>query len=335
MAAEVRTPRQANRGGSRKAGKDMVGAALQFGATLGLGIEETAAEARLLEELGYVSVGAGEHFMRGNPPGPSSAALPVLSVAAGATNKIRLLSSVVLVPFYHPTVLAKLTSVLDIASGGRLTLGVGVGGEFPVEFEAAGISVRQRGGRTDECLEALKQLWTQEHVNYQGRYYKLTDVTITPPPTQTPHPPVWVAGRREAAMRRAVRYGDGWLPYLYSPERYRDSVEKITALAQQEGRDLSGFQWANFQYMAIYDTERQAAEVAARSLGMQYSYSGDFMKIVGSYCVLGPVEECKRRLEEYAEAGARDFLLAWACPQEDRARHIETVAEKIIPYFTR
>ena len=289
----------------------------------------------MLEELGYEYVASGEHFMRGNPPGPSSAALPVLAVAAGATTRIRLLSSVVLIPFYHPTILAKLTSILDIASGGRLTLGVGVGGEFPVEFEAAGISVKQRGGRADECLEALRRLWTQERVSYQGRYYRLADVTIVPPPTQTPHPPVWVAGRREAAMRRAVRYGDGWLPYLYSPERYRDSVDKITDLAQREGRDLSGFQWANFQYIAIYDSKRRAAQVAARSLGMQYSYSGDFMKMVGSYCVLGPVEECIRRLEEYAVAGTRHFLLSWACPPEDRARHIETVAEKIIPYFAR
>ena len=167
----------------------MAGTDLHFGATLGLGLEETAVEARLLEELGYEYVASGEHFMRGNPPGPSSAALPVLSVAAGATTRIRLLSSVVLIPFYHPTILAKLTSTLDIASGGRLTLGVGLGGEFPVEFEAAGISVKQRGGRADECLEALRQLWTQEHVSYQGRYYRLTDVTIVPSPTQTPHPP--------------------------------------------------------------------------------------------------------------------------------------------------
>ena len=306
---------------------------LHFGAVLGLGVEETAAEARWLEDLGYEYVGSGEHFMRGNPPGPSSAALPVLAVAAGATSKIRLLSSVVLIPFYHPTILAKLISTLDIASGGRLMLGIGVGGEYPVEFQAAGISVKQRGGRADECLEALKRLWTQERVDYQGRYYRLDDVTIVPPPAQQPHPPIWVAGRRDAAMRRAVRYGDGWFPYLYSPERYRDSVEKISAFAAEEGRNLSDFQWANFQFMSIYDTREEAAQVAAHSLGMQYQYSGDFMDIVGRYCVLGPVEECVRRLEEYAEAGARHFLFSWACPPEDRARHIQTVANEIIPHL--
>ena len=306
---------------------------LHFGAVLGLGVEETAAEARWLEDLGYESLASGEHFMRGNPPGPSSAALPVLSVAAGATSTIRLLSSVILIPFYHPTILAKLTSTLDIASGGRLTLGVGVGGEFPAEFQAAGISVRQRGGRADECLESLTHLWTRDHVDFQGRYYQLNDVTIVPPPIQEPHPPIWIAGRREAAMRRAARYGNGWLPYFYSQERYRDSVEKINAFASEESRDLSGFQWANFQFISIYDTVEEAARVAATSLGRQYLYSSNFIDIVGSSCVLGPVKECIRRIEEYVDAGARHFIFSWACPPEERPRHMETVANEIIPYF--
>ncbi len=309
----------------------MANTELHFGAVLGLDVEETAAEARWLEDLGYEYLGCGEHFMRGNPPGPSSAALPVLAVAAGATTTIRLVSSVILLPFYHPTILSKLTSTLDIASGGRLTLGVGVGGEFPVEFQAAGISATQRGRRTDECLEALKRLWTQENVSYNGRHYKLDDVTIAPSPTQHPHPPIWVAGRRDAAMARAVRYGEGWLPYLYSPEKYQGSVEKISSLASENGRDLSEFQWANFQFISIYDTREEAAQVAAQSLGMQYRYSGDFMDIVGAYCVLGTVEECIKRLQEYVEAGARQFLFSWACPPEDRPRHIETVAQEIIP----
>ena len=168
--------------------------------------------------------------MRGNPPGPTHTALPLLAVAAGATERIRVASTIVLAPFYHPTVLAKLATTLDIASGGRLTLGIGVGGEYPVEFEAAGLNVRQRGRRTNECLEALRRLWTEENVSYQGRNFRLDDVTLLPRPTQQPHPPVWVSGRRDAAMSRAARYGDGWMPYFYDPARYRDSVEKIRGI---------------------------------------------------------------------------------------------------------
>ena len=306
---------------------------LHFGAALGLGTENTVAEASLLEDLGFEYAAVGEHLMRGNPPGPSSACLPVLAVAAGATTKIRLLSSILLLPFYHPTFLAKLTASLDIASQGRLTLGVGIGGEFPEEFEAADIPVRQRGNRASESLELLKRLWTEENVSYQSRYYNLNDVTLVPPPTQRPHPPIWVGGRREAAMRRAVSYGDGWLPYLYSPQRYRDSVEKITQYSIDIGHDLSLFTWALFPYVAIYDTKEEAARVAAQDLASQYVYSGDFINIVGSYCILGPVKECIKRIEEYVEAGARHFIFSWRCPVEDRPRHIETVAKEIIPYF--
>ena len=128
----------------------MADSKLHFGAGMALGAAETAREARWMEELGFEYLAAGEHYMRGNPPGPTHASLPLLGVAAGATDNIRVLSSILLTPFYHPTVLAKLTNTLDIASGGRLTLGVGVGGEFPVEFEAAGLNVKQRGRITNE-----------------------------------------------------------------------------------------------------------------------------------------------------------------------------------------
>ena len=306
---------------------------LHFGAGMALGAAETARQARWMEELGYEYISAGEHYMRGDPPGPTHAALPLLGVAAGATEKIRVLSSILLTPFYHPTVLAKLTTTLDIASGGRLTLGVGVGGEFPVEFEAAGLKVNQRGRRTDECLEVLRRLWTEEKVCYQGRHFQLENVTITPPPAQRPHPPIWVSGRRDAAMRRAAKYGDGWMPYFYDPERYRDSVAKITGFAAEAGRDVSDFQWAYFPYISIYPTVEEAAEVAAEALGGRYLHGGGFRDIVHRYCLLGPVESCIARLNEYIEAGARHIVFSISCPREDRERHLETIAKEIIPHF--
>lgn len=306
---------------------------LHFGASAVLGAAEIAAEARWLEELELEYISVGEHFMRGNPPGPTQASLPLLGVAAGATERIRLLSSILLVPFYHPLVLARMTASLDIGSAGRLTLGVGVGGEFPVEFEAAGLDVRQRGRRTNECLEVLRLLWTESEVEFHGRHFEFENVSINPLPAQQPHPPIWVAGRRDAAMRRAVRYGDGWFPYFYSPERYRDSVEKISQLAEEEARDLAGFQWAYFPYISIYATEQEAAEAAAEALGGRYLYGGDFLNIVRSYCLLGTPEMCVERLQEYIDAGARHIIFSVACPREDRVRHIEAIASEIIPRF--
>ena len=297
------------------------------------GEAETVTSARRIEALGYDYFSVGEHYMQGNPPRPTSAALPLLGVAAGATERIRLLSSVVLVPFYHPTVLAKLATTLDNASRGRLTLGVGIGGEFPMEFAAAGLNVRQRGSRTDESLDVLRRLWTGKPVTHAGRHFSMKDVTLSPQPTQKPHPPIWVAGRRDAAMRRAARYGDGWYPYFYSPERYLDSAEKITRFAAESGRELSGFQWAVMPYISIYPTVEEAARVAVQTASGQYL--GDFERVVRDYWVLGPVESCIDRLMEYVEAGARHILFGISCPGDDYQRHLETISKEIIPEVRR
>ena len=306
---------------------------LHFGAGLALGVGETVRQARWMEDLGYEYFSAGEHFMRGDPPGPTHAALPVLAVAAGATDQMRVLSSIILTPFYHPLFLARTAATLDAASGGRLTLGVGVGGEFPVEFEAAGLRVNQRGRRTDECLEVMRKLWTGEKVTFSGRHFQLTDAMINPSPVQKPNPPVWVSGRRDAAMARAAKFGDGWMPYFYDAPRYRDSVGKIKGFAAEAGRDISGFQWAHFPYIAIYPTEQQAAEVAAEQLGGRYLYGGEFLDIVRKYCLLGTVENCIDQLQEYIAAGARHIIFSISCPREDRERHLETIAKELIPHF--
>ncbi len=307
--------------------------ALHFGASMALPASRTAEQARLMEDLGFEYMGAGEHFMRGRPPGPTHAALPLLAVAAGATQRMRVVTSVTLAPFYHPLMLARMTATLDIASGGRLTLGVGVGGEFPMEYENAGLDIRRRGRRTDECLDALRRLWTEDSVTFPGRHYTLDEAAINPKPEQQPHPPIWVAGRRDAAMRRAVRYGDGWLPYFYSPERYRDSVAKIAAFAQKENRDIANFQWAFFPYITLAPTEEQAARTAAQALGNQYLYGGEFINIVRRYCLLGTPRMCIERLEEYIDAGARYIIFSIAAPREDRRRHLEVIAKDIIPHF--
>jgi probable F420-dependent oxidoreductase len=309
---------------------------LHFGANIALGVADVAKQARWMEELGgYEYIAAGEHFMRGSPPQPTHASLPVMAVAAGATETLRVLSAVILVPFYHPTVLARVTASLDMASGGRLTLGVGVGGEYPVEFAAAGLNAKQRGRRTNECLEVLRRLWKGEQVTFEGRHFNLKDVAINPPPVQKPHPPVWVSGRRDVAMLRAVRHGDGWFPYFYSPERYRDSVAKITEYARQEGKDLSNFQWAGYLHTTIYPTQEEAFDVAAEELGGRYQHGRDFAEIVRDYCVAGTVAQCIDRIQEYIDAGARYIMFSISCRREDRARHVETIAKEIIPHFQK
>ncbi|HJO81287.1 MAG TPA: LLM class flavin-dependent oxidoreductase [SAR202 cluster bacterium] len=302
---------------------------LSFGAGMHYGEAETVNSARRMEALGFDYFSVGEHYMQGRPPLPTSASIPLLGVAAGATERIRLLSSVVLVPFMHPVVLAKLATTLDNASRGRFTLGIGIGGEFPMEFEAAGLNVRRRGSMTNESLEVIRRLWTGESVTHEGRYYSMKDVTLAPQPTQKPNPPIWVAGRRDAAMMRAAKYGDGWYPYFYSPERYKDSYEKINRFAAEIGRDLTNFEWAVMPYISIYPTVEEATQVGVRAASGQYE--GDFARVVRQYWALGPVDNCVNRLMEYVDAGAQHILFAISCPDEDYARHLEAISKEVIP----
>lgn len=304
---------------------------LHFGGSLPRELSATATWARTLEDAGLEYAATGEHFMRGNPPLPTGLALPVLGVAAGATSHIRLLSSIVLTPLYHPVMLAKLAATIDGASGGRLTLGIGIGGEFPVEFQALSVPVKERGPRTNESLPLIKRLWTEEHVTHNGRFYQLDDVTLRPQPTQRPHPPIWVSGRREGAMRRAARFGEGWFPYFYSPAQYRDSVTRIRAFAAEAGRDLTGFHWAHFASISIADTVEDAARIAAERLGSRYSSRAEMISVVGATSILGPVDACIERIAEYIEAGARHIIFSWQCKPEDTAHQIALLTREIIP----
>src|SRR5579885_745730 len=143
---------------------------VDFGAALA-SMKDIPKAAKMAESLGYDYLCSGEHMMfHGAVPN----SLITLAVAAGATSKIKLMSTVVLLPLYTPMVLAKMTAVLDVASDGRYHMGIGVGGEFPKEFEACGVPVKQRGSRSNEALEVITKLWTGKNVAFDGRYTKFS-----------------------------------------------------------------------------------------------------------------------------------------------------------------
>jgi probable F420-dependent oxidoreductase len=300
---------------------------IELGTTLpsSKGIAEFA---RRAEALGYDYLGCGEHMMFHGPIGNS---LIGLSVAAGVTTRIKLMSSVVLLPLYNPVVLAKLTSVLDVASGGRFHMGIGVGGEFPKEFEACGIPVKQRGSRANEALEVITRLWTEQNVTFEGTYSRFTGVTLSPPPVQEPHPPIWVAGRKDPAMRRAARYGDGWFPYMYTPEMLHESVGKIRRFRKDVGRDASDVRTGLFIFASISANREEAVRQAAELLGRNYAQ--DFSRIVGKYTLSGTPQDCRKRLREYVDAGARTVMITWACKPEDVPQNLRLFAEEVAPDF--
>lgn len=285
--------------------------------------------ARRAEAMGFEYLTCGEHLMFHGPIGNS---LIALAAAAAVTQKIRLMSTIVLVPLYgSAAMLAKMTAVLDVVSGGRYHFGIGVGGELPREFEAAGVPVNQRGSRTNEALEVITRLWTEKQVTFSGRFNNFREVTIDPPPVQKPHPPIWVAGRQEPAMRRAARYAQGWLPYMYTPEQLAASIEKINQFGREHGRDLSSFRHGLFIFTSVYKDRERAREVAARQVGRNYAQ--DFTQKAGRYLLFGTPDDCVKRLNQYVDAGARTVVIANACPREDLDSNLKLIAEEILPAF--
>src|SRR5215831_6137426 len=137
--------------------------------------------------------------------------LATLAFLAGCTSRLRLLTSVMVVPHRQPIATAKMLATIDVLSGGRLILGVGAGW-MREEFALLGAPFAERGAVTDEYLEAFKALWTQARPAYAGKHVKFADLIFEPKPMQKPHPPIWVGGESLAALRRTVRLGDAWYP---------------------------------------------------------------------------------------------------------------------------
>jgi alkanesulfonate monooxygenase SsuD/methylene tetrahydromethanopterin reductase-like flavin-dependent oxidoreductase (luciferase family) len=226
-------------------------------------------------------------------------------------------------------VVAKAVSTLDVVSNGRFIFGVGVGGEFPKEFEACGVPHHERGRRANEAIEICRKLWTEDHVTYQGQIFQLHDVTMLPKPVQPGGPPIIVSGRSEAALRRAARLGDGYMPYLFTPERYAESLKTIYALASERKRDMSRFTPYHFVFIAVGDTHEEAHRVAVEKLSSRYHQP--FETLVERYCAVGTPKECVERLQRFVEAGARHFILSPLCDNDVLGLHLDIYAREILP----
>lgn len=290
-----------------------------------------AEQARRAEALGYDIVGCGEHV---SFHGPVMNGFTSLACAAGVTERIRLMSTITLLPLYPATLAAKLGASLDVLSGGRFVCGVGVGGEMPREFEACGVPLAERGARTDEALELLRRLWSGDPVTFEGRFNTLHDVDIVPPPAQRPRPPIWVAGRKDVAIRRAARYGDGWLPYMYTPEQLSESIAKVRAAAETSDRDPDSIEAGIFIWSVVDDDGDRARTAANRFLSV--TYAQDFTSLVPRYALAGDPDDCAARLREFVDAGASLAILAPASSDRSATSVIvERLARDVLPLVRR
>lgn len=295
---------------------------------IGLGInrvDDVVGAARNGEALGFDFVHAGEHVFF---HGPTPNGFVALSAAAAATREIKLLSAVTLLPLYPAAIVAKMASVLDVISGGRFYLGIGVGGEFPREFAATGVGVSERGARTTEGLEILTELLAGRTVTYEGRWATLDRLRLDPPPVQAAGPPIWLAGRGEPGMRRAGRFADVWMPYMVTPEQLEAGLTRVRAAATEAGRDSSRVAGALYGFVSV-DADGERARGWARDFVGQV-YKQDFSKLE-RYLVAGTPEQCIARLREFESAGADSMQINLACPPDATARAVRLFAEEVLP----
>lgn len=284
-----------------------------------------------VEALPVESVWQGGHVL---PRTGTGEAITRLALMTAWTERVRVGTAVLVLPLYHPVLVAKQLADLDARSGGRLTVGVGVGGEFPVEFDALGVPVSERGARTDEAMAILRALWRGGPVTHHGRHFELDDVTLVPvtPPggvaTRAGGPPLVVSGRTPPAMRRAARLGDGWMPYLVSPGAYERSVRAVTDDARETGRDLDGFEWMLYAYCSVRaDGDRARADVT-RFLGGAYGELPP--EKLDRIAPAGTPEEVAARLQEYVDAGARHLIISPAAV-EDTLEVVTLAAREVLP----
>jgi probable F420-dependent oxidoreductase len=170
--------------------------------------------------------------------------LTAMAYVAAVTSKIRLLTSVMVVPHRNPVHTARILETIDTLSNGRLTVGCGVGW-LEEEFDAIGTPpFKERGKVTDEYLQVFKELWTKDKPEFSGDYATFSDISFLPKPVQKPHPPLWIGGESGPALRRTARYGDAWYPIGANPQhplntigRFQAGVEKLEAECEKIGRD--------------------------------------------------------------------------------------------------
>ena len=278
------------------------------------------------EATGFESAWAMEQVI-----GPSSMLSPIetMTYAAACVDRMRLGCAVFVTPLHNPVHLAKSLGSLDQLSGGRLEVGIGTGGRSRM-FAAFGVDP-DAGlvARFTEGLQLMKALWTEPKVTFDGRFWQLTDAAVYPKPVQKPHPPVWFGGRVPAALRRAVRHGDGFFGAgSTTTVDFADQVGVVRGELAEQGRDPGGFQIAKRVYIAVDDDAARARRRMADGLVGVY---GDFGRSLEPVAVTGTPDECVRGLAEVVEAGAEMILLH---PLFDQAEQMERLVTEVVPQLS-
>ncbi len=254
------------------------------------------------EELGYDDVWLSEHHFTADGYCPSP--LVVSAAIAARTSRICIGQALLLLPLYHPLRVAEDGATLDILSGGRFRLGVGLGYR-PQEFAALGIDRRSRVGRLEESVAIIDQAWRTGAVTFHGRHFELQDVVVRPRPVQRPRPEIWIGGLSEPAVRRAARLGDGLLAAGRRAYRWYADERANAGLPVAPLQIAGAHEW----YFVDRDPQRLLARVAP-NLMLYHNTVAAFFGAAGQPMPMGPVQPAS--LEEILASGHYVF-----CTPED------------------
>ena len=271
---------------------------------IGMVAPSTTEAVQHVEALGVDSLWVGGHLAS---PHRSPEPIVWLARLVEQARRAAVGTATLVLPWYAPAVVAKQLADLDRASGGRLIVGVGAGGEYPDDFSAAGVPIEERFTRLDESIGLLRRFWSAEPVSHEGRHFRYDGIRIQPAPARSGGPPIVVTGRKVGAMQRAGLHGDGWMPYLYSAERYARSVATIKEIAAESGRSLDAFRWMSYVMVAVDDDPATARRAATEFLGG--TYGQDFTRFVERVTVTGNLDQVVEGLRAFVEAGARHIVL--------------------------
>ena len=272
------------------------------------------------EELGFESAWTLEQVLGTVPNvGP----LETLAYAAACTSRIRLGCAVLITTLHSPVHLAKSVASLDQLSRGRIEVGVGSGGRR--QFSAFGVDPDTFIARFTEGLELMKACWTEPEITFKGRFWQLEGAAMEPKPFQKPHPPLWFGGSAPAALRRAVRHGDGFFGAgSQTTAQFAAQVPVVREALEEQGK--TGFGIRKRVYLAVDDDAARARERLSAALYRMYSVFGasDLMPVT----VSGPPDAVVEGLRAVADAGAEMILLN---PLFDEAQQMERLAAEVMP----
>jgi probable F420-dependent oxidoreductase len=263
-------------------------------------------------------------------PVPIPEPMTAMAAIAARTSRLKFGPSVFITPFRTPVLAAREIAMIDYLSGGRMLPAFGIGVEQEREFLAAGVPFKERGRRTDEAIAIMRRVWAEDEVTFAGEFWKLDRISVLPKPVQQPMP-LWIGGNSEAAMRRAGRLGDGWIPSFITPEQFRVGVEKTQAFAAEAGREVPD---DHFGVLFYFHLDPDAA--AARAAAAPFIPRGRVDDVTLARCTaFGPPDLVRERLEEYVAGGGSKFILRPMGPPDRALDQLAQLATDVVAAFHR